>query len=453
MKPNEFLTGKALELIRLVSGKGEMTGFTKYLNNIEYKSTEELISLQAFEMSKMLKHTVERIPFYSEFKGKLELSPETVHDDIKEFPVMTRDMVAKHYDELIDKGIKGGTRLLGGGTTGTQTITIRGRHEILHSADGYFDGLVGLHPGKSKLLIRRTRSANFADKPSEKKYIYNPFTRTSIVNPAYMDKEKLEFLYRVYKCKRPKAVVGITETVYRFCEYIKSNELKTYKVDMIGTGSQTMLPRYKELIGSVFKDAVLIDGYGSNEFGRMAQQCTESNGYHYIPLIHYIEAVDSEYKNVPNGETGQLLVTTLQKRKMPLIRYRVDDLVTISDGICDCGRGYPLVERFEGRRIESIVSPKKTYMSPLPFFEIMGGFSNVDEFKVEQRSDNEVTLILKMKSGKFTNVQTLAVRKEINRYLDYPMKLSVEYVDRIEPMPNGKIMRVRGLESFLSEKK
>ncbi|MBN1624187.1 MAG: hypothetical protein JW903_07445, partial [Clostridia bacterium] len=367
--------------------------------------------------------------------------------------VMTRDMLAAHYEELVDMNIKGGTRLLGGGTTGTQTVTIRGRHEVLHSADGYFDGLAGLYPGKSRLLIKRTRSANFADKPSEKKYICNPFTRTSIVNPAYMDKEKLEFLYNVYKSKRPRAIIGITETVYRFCEYIKSNDLKTYKVDLVGTGCQTMLPRYKELIGSVFKDAVLIDGYGANEFGRLAQQCTESNGYHYIPLIHYIEAVDAEYRNVPNGETGQLLVTTLQKRKMPLIRYRVDDLVTISDKMCDCGRGYPLVERFDGRRIESIVSPKKTYMSPLPFFEIMGGFSNVDKFKVEQRTDNEVTLILKMKSGKFTDVQTLAVRKEINRYLDYPMKLSVEYVDKIEPMPNGKIMRVQGLESFLSEKK
>ena len=153
------------------------------------------------------------------------------------------------------------------------------------------------------------------------------------------------------------------------------------------------------------------------------------------------------------GETGQLLVTTLQKRKMPLIRYKVDDLVTISDKICDCGRGFPVVQSFDGRRIESIVSPKQTYMSPLPFYEIMEEYKNIEEFKIEQRSENEVTLILKMKFGEFNNVQQLAVRKEINRYLDYPMKLSVEYVDAIEPMPNGKIMRVQGLESYLNNKK
>ncbi|MBN1624273.1 MAG: hypothetical protein JW903_07880, partial [Clostridia bacterium] len=124
MKPNEYILSKTLELIRLVSGKSEITGFTKYLNNIEYKSAEELKILQAVELSKMLRHAVERIPFYNEFKGKLELSPESVHDDIKEFPVMTRDMLAAHYDELVDMEIKGGTRLLGGGTTGTQTVTI-----------------------------------------------------------------------------------------------------------------------------------------------------------------------------------------------------------------------------------------------------------------------------------------------------------------------------------------
>ena len=453
MKPYGYLLSSAENLIRLITGKSEITGFTKYLDSIEYKSADELMALQAVEMSKLLKHAVDRIPFYKEFKDRLELSPDTVNSDIKEFPVLTREMIEEHYDELIDKDIKGGIRVSSGGTTGKETITIRDRHEMLHVANCYFDSMAGLFPGKSRLLIRRARSANFADNPSDRKFTFNPVTRTCTVSPAYMNMEKLEFLYNVYKFNRPRVILGITETIYRFAEYIRENDLKTYRVDLVGTGYQTMLPRYRELIASVFKGATLIDGYGANEFGRLAQQCSESNGYHYIPLIHYIESVDAGYKDVPAGETGQLLVTTLQKRKMPLIRYRVDDLVTVSDKPCDCGRGFPLVESFDGRRIESIVSPKKTYMSPLPFFEIMSEYRNVEQFKIEQRSDNEVTLILKMKSGEFTKVQTLAVRKEINRYLDYPMKLSVEYVDAIETMPNGKIMRVQGLESYLSNKK
>ncbi|MDX1359588.1 MAG: hypothetical protein R3232_12210, partial [Clostridia bacterium] len=54
-----------------------------------------------------------------------------------------------------------------------------------------------------------------------------------------------------------------------------------------------------------------------------------------------------------------------------------------------------------------------------------------------------------MKMGKFSKVQQLALRKEINRYLDYPMKLEIEYIDEIKPLPNGKVMRVKGLESYM----
>ena len=324
----EYLLSTAVKTTRIISGKHEITRFTKYLDNIEYKSTDELMALQAIEMSKLLKHAVERIPFYMKFKGNLELNPETVNEDIKEFPVLTREMISEHYDELIDLKAKGGERLLSGGTIGKKTTTIRGRHEILHSANGYFDNMAEVYQGKSRLLIRRQRSANFADKPYDRIHTYNPITRTSSVSPAFMDMKKLDYLYKVYKFNRPKIIIGVTEPIYRFAEYIKANDLKTYPVEIIGTGFQTMLPRYRELIESVFKGAILIDGYGANEFGRLAQQCSEANGYHYIPLIHYIESVDAEYNSVQKGETGQLLVTTLQKRKMPMIRYKVDDLVT-----------------------------------------------------------------------------------------------------------------------------
>ena len=453
MNPYESLVYSAIKLGRLALGKGELNKFSQYLRSIEYKSLDELMELQTVEMSLLLNHAVDRIPYYSKFKGAFELSPETVRSDIKEFPVLTRDIISEHYDELIDKDIKGGKRYLGGGTTGRGAITIRGRHELLHVADDYFDGLAGLSPGKRKLLIKRERSANLADNPHYSKHKYNPLTRTSTVSPDYMDMEKLAYLYKIYKSTRPRAIIGVTEPIYRFAEYIKKNNLRTFRTDLIGTGFQTMMPRYGELIKSVFSDATLIDGYGANEFGRLAQQCTESKGYHYIPIIHYLESVDSEFNEVSKGETGQLLVTTLQKRKMPLIRFKVDDLVQMSDRYCDCGRGFPTIDKIEGKRIELIVSPKHTYMTPLPFFKIMEGHDNVEEFRLEQRSDNEVTLVLQMKKGGFSKVQELAVRKEINRYLDYPMKLSVEYSDKIEPLPNGKIMRIVGLESYRTGKK
>lgn len=453
MKPYELIMDSAVKFRRMIKGEHSQTVFTKYLEQIEYKSKEELKQLQAEAMSELLKHTVENVPFYQDMRGQLELSPATVHEDIKQFPILKRDTIINDYEKLIAKNVKGGKRYHTGGTTGTKAIIIRGKSEYLHSTDEYFNRMTGIFPGKSRLWIRRFEDVYFADNPVDKESSYNFISRTSIVSPAYMDMKKLQYLYKVYKTNKPKLILGVTEVIFRFADYIKKNNLKTYPVELVGTGCQTMLPRYRKVIESVFKGAYILDGYGASEFGNMALQCKQSAGYHYVPVVHYIEAVDGNYKDVPMGETGQMLVTNLFKRKMPLIRYQIDDLIRLSDKQCDCGRGFPLIDAFEGRRIESILSPKNTYMTPLPFFKIMDRFTNVDDFLVEQRSDNTVTLILKMKKGEFTKVQRLAVRKELNRYLDYPMKLDIEYTDSIDPMPNGKIMRVRGLESFKNSKK
>lgn len=444
MKPYEFTINSAVLLKRLLTGQHKQTKFTRYLESIEYKSVDELMAIQAENMSALLKHSVDNIPYYRYFKGKLELTPETVNDDIKEFPVLTKEIILDHYDELIDREIRGGTVYMTDAATGEKVKIIRDREEFLHGADEYFNRLVGIFPGKSRLWIKYAKSAD----PRGKGRSYNMISRTNIVNPAYMDMEGLEYLYKVYRRNKPRLILGITETIYRFAEYIQTNRLKVYPVDLVGTGGQTMLPRYMKLISEVFAGAKVLDGYGATEFGRFAHQCRRGEGFHYIPAIYYAEAVDDGFQDVPPGQTGQLLVTNLYKRKMPLIRYRVEDFVILSKRPCDCGRGFPVIESFEGSRIESIVSPKHTYMTPSPFFEIMDRYSEVDDFLVEQRRPNTVTLLLKMKKGKFKEVHQLAVRKEVNRYLDYPMALEVEYIDEVKTLPNGKVMRVRGLESI-----
>ncbi len=98
----------------------------------------------------------------------------------------------------------------------------------------------------------------------------------------------------------------------------------------------------------------------------------------------------------------------------------------------------------ESVSVETVVSPKHTYMTSLPFFEIMTKFKNVEDFLIEQNAENSVLVKLVMKSGEFSLVQQLALRQEIYRRMDYPMKLEIEYINEIIPLPNGKVMRVKG---------
>ena len=78
--------------------------------------------------------------------------------------------------------------------------------------------------------------------------------------------------------------------------------------------------------------------------------CAEHNGLHYWDDYLYFEVIDADTgKVLPEGELGELVITTLQKEGGPLIRYRTHDLTRLIPGECACGSKYPRHDRIQGR--------------------------------------------------------------------------------------------------------
>ena len=90
--------------------------------------------------------------------------------------------------------------------------------------------------------------------------------------------------------------------------------------------------------------------YGSRELGDIAGQCSAVQGLHVFPWANYVEVVDDAGRPVGPGEEGELAVTSLINRAMPLIRYRIGDrgiLARPGEG-CSCGRPGQVLERITG---------------------------------------------------------------------------------------------------------
>jgi phenylacetate-CoA ligase len=129
----------------------------------------------------------------------------------------------------------------------------------------------------------------------------------------------------------------------------------------------------------------LYDIYGLTEiYGPgIGISCCERDGMHCWDDYCYFEIVDPKTgKNVPDGESGELVITTLRKEGAPLIRYRTHDLTRIMTGDCPCGDRHPRLDILIGRT-DDMVKVKGVNIFPGQIDELLSGIDGVSsEYQV-----------------------------------------------------------------------
>ena len=117
----------------------------------------------------------------------------------------------------------------------------------------------------------------------------------------------------------------------------------------------------------------LYDIYGLTEvYGPgIAMSCDYECGMHYWDDYLYFEIVDPKTgETVPDGEVGELVITTLRKQGAPLIRYRTHDLTRFIPGECKCGSKFPRIDTLVGRT-DDMVKVKGVNIFPSQIEEML----------------------------------------------------------------------------------
>ncbi len=121
-------------------------------------------------------------------------------------------------------------------------------------------------------------------------------------------------------------------------------------------GSERWGEKMRERIQSIL-GIELYDIYGLTEiYGPgIGVNCPYDKGIHYWDDYFYLEIVDPQtLKPVPDGEEGEIVITTLVKEGAPLIRFRTHDISRIIPEECPCGSGYPMIDIIKGRSDDMI---------------------------------------------------------------------------------------------------
>ena len=193
----------------------------------------------------------------------------------------------------------------------------------------------------------------------------------------------------------------------------------------------------------------LYDIYGLTEiYGPgIGISCDAQNGMHYWDDYVYIEIIDPKTgKTLPDGEEGEIVITTLVKEGAPLIRFRTHDISRIIPGECPCGRKHPRLDIIKGRS-DDMFKVHGVNMFPSQVEELLALVDGVpSEYTIniahDEPANKDIMLVTVEAEGRVDFEQTgRQIRDLFNSRIDVTPKITVVPVGTL-PRSEKKTQRV-----------
>ena len=177
----------------------------------------------------------------------------------------------------------------------------------------------------------------------------------------------------------------------------------------------------------------------------VAFECKEQNGLHIWEDYYIVEIVDPEtLEPVPDGQVGELVLTTLNREAMPLLRYRTRDLTCILPGDCPCGRAHKRLDRMKGRSDDMIIL-KGVNIFPIQIETILMQFNELASdylITLETLDNNDAMTVDVELSDMF--IDDFAALQRLEREITHQLKDEILITPKVRLVPKGSIPKSEG---------
>ena len=411
-------------------------------------------SLEALQLER-LRDTVARAADAPAYRGKL-IDPSSIRslDDVRRLPLTSKDDLRAGYpDQFLCRPHADMVRLhTSSGTTGTPTAVFHTKADIdtwaslmarcMHMAGmrpadvfqncsgyGLFTGGLGIHYGAERLGCLTIPAG--AGNSRRQIRLMQDFGVTAIhIVPSYalhlasfIEKEGID----------PRSLA--------------------LRIALIGAEPHTEEARRR------IEEAFAIKAFNSYGLSEMngpgvAFECAEQNGMHVWEDAYLFEILNPETgEPVPDGELGELVMTTLAREGMPLIRYRTRDLTRVLPGACPCGRVHRRIDRIAGRADDMMIV-KGCNIYPMQIEEVLLATPGVGRNYVIilQREDFVDQIRIEVEMSAEVLSQGEEAMEHVRRHLVSRLREEILVTPRVVllapdslPQSEGKAMRVRDL--------
>lgn len=414
---------------------------------LETLSREEITALQLQRLRSTVEHCMHS-PFYAERLKQCGVSADSIKslDDLKRIPFTTKQDLRNTYPfGIASVKPEECVRLhSSSGTTGNPTVILHTQkdlnewaaavarclwmvglrpYDVFQNSSGYgmFTGGLGFQYGAEKMGML-TVPAAAGNTKRQIKFMTDFGTTAVHAIPSYAT--------RLYEVMEEQGIDPRTDT-----------RLHTL---VIGAEphSEEQRRRIEEMLG-----VKAYNSFGMSEMcgPGVAFECREQNGLHIWEDYYIVEIVDPEtLRPVPDGEVGELVLTTLNREAMPLLRYRTRDLTRILPGECPCGRHHKRLDRMKGRSDDMMIL-KGVNIFPIQIETILLQFEELTSnylITLETRESNDEMTVEVELGQLFTD--DYGRLQELTREITRRLKDEILVTPRVKLLPKGSLPQSEG---------
>ena len=435
----QILRGVVLPLISAVKSKPLLGYVTQYSNNLT-KSPEALQQLQWQALTQLLQHSFEHCPFYRERWQQVGVDDIRTIDTLSQFrqlPILTKDDMRQNYQNLRAKNFSHNIVKSTGGSTG-QPLTIELNQDSNTRREavmwrGY--NWLGAGLGERTLYLWGAGIGQMSLKRQWREQLYHWLYNRKMLNSFSMSPANMHQYIAQINAYRPDAIVAYVNPLYELAQHILQHNIVIHQPLSILTGAEPLYEYQRASIEQAFNCKVF-NTYGCREVMLIAAECREHKQLHINSDHLLVETVD-DAGNPVSAVSGDILLTDLYNYGMPLIRYQNGDRATLHTEQCKCGNPLPVMSSIDGRKLDVIKTPSGKLIPGELFPHLFKEFSAIYKFQVRQSQIDTLTINVVVKN-ELSDADRQAISREINRYSEGELTLSLNVVDDIPLTAAGK---------------
>lgn len=410
--------------------------------DIEYKSTEEIKQFQEELLAKALRYLNENSAYYKRMFRKWDIDIEkikTIEDLVKipftekkDLQLFNEDFLCCPKEKVIDYITTSGTL----GDPVTFGCTDSDLDRLAYNEKKSFE-CAGVKPGNIVQLMTTL------DKRFMAGLAYFLGIRKLGASVIRVGNGIPELQWDTIKRIKPDTIMCVPSFILRLIEYAEENGIDYRNSSIrriIGIGEGLREQNFElNMLGRRIKekwDVELYATYSSTEMGATFSECEYSCGGHVHPELIIVEIIGEDNMPVPDGEYGEVVVTTLGVEGMPLLRFRTGDIAAKRTEQCRCGRNSYRLTPIMGRK-NNMIKLKGTTLYPPAINDVLDNADYVANYVIYVRESDSGTDEVIVKIGLKYKTEFDAIKNLKDRF-----RSRIRVAPIVEIMPVEEIQKI-----------